>query len=90
MHSFKAFKTDCDFILDELQNWKARRNMNIIEMGLNAQKLIADANNVTDAEVKNIQDKGLRLVHRPHQLKVVTEIQRKRILETKPWPPEAA
>jgi hypothetical protein len=54
----------------------------LIKSGLLVQGMIADANHVTDEEVKAIQNAGLRVVNRPQHFKVVTEIQRKRILET--------
>ncbi len=54
----------------------------LLKSGLAVQGMIADANHVTDEEAHAIKDAGLRLVNRPHHFKVVTEIQRKRILET--------
>lgn len=43
--------------------------MNIMNLGLTAQQLQVNANRLTDADVAQIKDAGLRLVHRPDPIK---------------------
>lgn len=43
--------------------------MNILQLGLDAMKLQVNANRLTDADVANIKEAGLRLVCRPDPVK---------------------
>lgn len=51
---------------------------NFIESGLATQKMICDANHVTDKEAHAIQDSGLRLVHKPENLTHINTARNKR------------
>lgn len=43
--------------------------MNLLQQGLNVQQLQVNANRLTDADVANIKEAGLRLVCRPDPVK---------------------
>lgn len=43
--------------------------MNLLQQGLNVQQLQVNANRLTDADVEQIKDAGLRLVCRPDPIK---------------------
>jgi len=43
--------------------------MNLLKQGLAAQQLQVDANRLTDADVANIKEAGLRLVCKPDPVK---------------------
>lgn len=53
----------------------------IMKIGLDTQKLIVDANRITDAEAKAIKSCGLRLVCRPDNLVSMREAQELRDLK---------
>lgn len=64
--------------------------MNILELGLSAQQLQVNANQLTDADVAAIKGAGLRLVSRPDPVKTnVISFDERRIMSAH-TSPEAA
>lgn len=43
--------------------------MNLLDLGLTAQQLQVNANRLTDEDVAQIKEAGLRVVHRPDPVK---------------------
>lgn len=64
--------------------------MNLLQQGLNVQQLQVNANRLTDADVAQIKDAGLRLVCRPDPIKFnVVSLDDRRVMQAH-TSPEAA
>lgn len=64
--------------------------MNLLKLGLNAQQLQVNANRLTDEDVAQIKEAGLRVVHRPDPVKTnVVSLEERRVLSAH-VSPEAA
>ena len=64
--------------------------MNLMTLGLTAQQLQVNANQLTDDDVAQIKRAGLRIVHRPDPVKTnVVSLEDKRVMDAH-TSPEAA